>query len=119
MNINRDLKLIKCSIKFKDNFNYQYFNSNKECLFEVMQGVYRFHDKPTMLRFMISLGITCGCERIKKNNKITWNYNKTPINDSQKEFLANRARALMSITDMNSGLAVKNECKCKNKKRSK
>ena len=111
----KNIKLQPYKIKFKDNFNFQLI-FNGDCLMEVDDHIYRFHDKPTMLRFMLSKGITCGCERSTKNGKLIYLYNKKPMNEGQIEFLRNRARALMQITDMNSGVVIKNECKCKKKK---
>lgn len=102
-------------IKFKDNFNIKYFKDTN-CLYEVDDHIYRFHDKPTMLRFMLSKGVTCGCERRIKNNKLIYYYNGKPANEGQVEFLRNRARALMHITDMNTGIVIKNDCKCKKKR---
>lgn len=112
------LKIQPYKIKFKNNFNFKLIYNNS-CLMEVDDHIYRFHDKPTMLRFMISQGITCGCERKIINNKLIYCYNKIPMNDGQKEFLGNRARALMQITDMDSGMVIEHECKCKKKKRPK
>lgn len=109
------IKIQPYKIRFKNNFNFKLIYNNT-CLMEVDDHIYKFHDKPTMLRFMISQGITCGCERKIINGKLTYCYNKIPINEGQIEFLRNRARALMYITDMNSGTVIEHECKCKKKK---
>ena len=102
-------------IQFKDSYNYKCLKDN-DCLFEIDKGVFKFHDKPTMIRFMLQRGITCGAELRIINHKSQIFYNNQPANEGQIEFLRNRARALMSITDMNSGIVIKNDCKCKKKR---
>ena len=108
----KKLDLMINKIKFKDNYNLEAYR-NTDRLYRIQSGIYMFDDKPTMLRFMKALGITCGCERRLIKNKIEYFYNYRKMNLEQKEFLANRARALESITDMTSGIVIKNDCKCK------
>lgn len=108
----KKLGLMTNKIKFKDNLNIEVYRNNDR-LYRIDSGFYKFDDKPTMLRFMKELGITCGCERRIVNHKAEYYYNYRKMNQEQKEFLANRARALEHITDMNSGIIIKNECKCK------
>ena len=102
-------------IKLIDNFNMRLFKDNN-CLYEIENHTYKFHDKPTMIRFMLNSGVTCGCERRIINHKLVYYYNNQPANEGQIEFLRNRARALMYITDMNTGIVIKNDCKCKKKR---
>lgn len=102
-------------IQFKDNYNMRLFKDNN-CLYEIENHTYKFHDKPTMIRFMLNSGVTCGCERRIINHKLVYYYNNQPANEGQIEFLRNRARALMYITDMNTGIVIKNDCKCKKKR---
>lgn len=109
------IKIQPYKIKFKNNFNFKLIYNNT-CLMEVDDHIYRFHDKPTMIRFMLNSGVTCGCERRIINRKLVYYYNNQPVNEGQIEFLRNRARALMHITDMNTGIIIKNDCKCKKKK---
>mgnify|MGYP004460299789 FL=1 len=102
-------------IKLIDNFNMRLFKNN-DCLYEIENHIYKFYDKPTMVRFMLHSGVTCGCERRIQNNNLVYYYNNRPANEGQIEFLRNRARALMHITDMNTGIVIKNDCKCKKKR---
>lgn len=99
-------------IQFKNSYNYKCFK-DKDCLFEIEKGIFKFYDKPTMIRFMLQCGITCGAELKIINHKSRIFYNNKQANEGQIEFLRNRARALMHITDMNSGIVIKNDCKCK------
>lgn len=108
----KNIKFQINKIIIKDNFNMRLFKDDN-CLYEIENHIYKFHDKPTMIRFMLNSGITCGCERRIQNNKLVYYYNNQPANEGQIEFLRNRARALMHITDMNTGKVTKNECKCK------
>ena len=70
----KKLGLMTNKIKFKDNLNIEVYRNNDR-LYRIDSGFYKFDDKPTMLRFMKELGITCGCERRIVNHKAEYYYN--------------------------------------------
>lgn len=62
--------------------------------YSVINGVYKFYNKDTMIKFMKSYGITCGCERRLINDRIQLCYNGQPMTKEQYDFLSKRAGVL-------------------------
>lgn len=62
--------------------------------YTVINGVYKFYNKDTMLKFMRNYGITCGCERRLNNGKIQLCYNGQPMTKEQYNFLSKRVDML-------------------------
>jgi hypothetical protein len=62
--------------------------------YTVINGVYKFYNKDTMLKFMKSYGITCGCERRLINDRIQLCYNGQPMTKEQYNFLSKRVNML-------------------------
>lgn len=62
--------------------------------YTVINGVYKFYNKDTMIKFMKSYGITCGCERRLINGRVQLCYNGQPMTKEQYDFLSKRADVL-------------------------
>ena len=62
--------------------------------YTVIDGVYKFYNKDTMLKFMRNYGITCGCERRTINNKVKFFYNNKEMTEQQYDFIRKRADSL-------------------------
>lgn len=62
--------------------------------YSVINGVYKFYNKDTMIKFMKSYGITCGCERRLINDRIQLCYNGQPMTKEQYTFLSKRVDML-------------------------
>jgi len=62
--------------------------------YTVINGVYKFYNKDTMIKFMKSYGITCGCERRLINDRVQLCYNGQPMTKEQYDFLSKRADVL-------------------------
>lgn len=60
----------------------------------VNDGVYKFYNRDTMLKFMRNYGITCGCERRTINNKVKFFYNNKEMTEQQYNFIRKRADSL-------------------------
>lgn len=60
----------------------------------VNDGVYKFYNRDTMLKFMRNYGITCGCERRIINNKVKFFYNNKEMTEQQYNFIRKRADSL-------------------------
>lgn len=60
----------------------------------VNDGVYKFYNRDTMLKFMRNYGITCGCERRTVNNKVKFFYNNKEMTEQQYNFIRKRADSL-------------------------
>ena len=110
MKVNRNRKIK--SFIFINNFNVVY-----EPYYKISNGIYKFFDKVTKLKFMYKFGITCGCQRKIINNELKYCYDNIEITARQKEFLKKRTIALQS-TLPNGVTFIKHECGCKkNEKR--
>lgn len=59
--------------------------------YTVINGVYKFYNRDTMLKFMHDYGITCGCERKVINNRVKFYYNGQPVTKEQYNFIKNRS----------------------------
>lgn len=59
--------------------------------YTVINGVYKFYNRDTMLKFMYDYGITCGCERKVINNRVKFYYNGQPVTKEQYNFIKNRS----------------------------
>lgn len=62
--------------------------------YSVINGVYKFYNKDTMLKFMRNYGITCGCERRLTNGRVQLCYNGQPMTKEQYNFLSKRVDML-------------------------
>lgn len=62
--------------------------------YTVINGVYKFYNKDTMIKFMKSYGITCGCERRLINGRVQLCYNGQPMTKEQYNFIKNRSKML-------------------------
>lgn len=62
--------------------------------YTVINGVYKFYNKDTMIEFMKSYGITCGCERKQLQNRIRFYYNGQMMTEPQYNFIRKRAEML-------------------------
>lgn len=62
--------------------------------YTVIDGVYKFYNKDTMLKFMRNYGITCGCERRVINNKVRFFYNNKEMTEQQYNFIKKRVDSL-------------------------
>lgn len=62
--------------------------------YTVINGVYKFYNKDTMLKFMHDYGITCGCERKIVNGRVKFYYNGQPMTKEQYDFLSKRVNML-------------------------
>lgn len=62
--------------------------------YSVINGVYKFYNKDTMLKFMRNYGITCGCERRLINGRVQLCYNGQPMTKEQYNFLSKRVDML-------------------------
>lgn len=62
--------------------------------YTVINGVYKFYNRDTMLKFMHDYGITCGCERKVINNRVKFYYNGQPVTKEQYNFIKNRSKML-------------------------
>lgn len=77
------------SFKLKDNFNIDY-----SPYYVIENGVYKFLDKLTRLKFEYSFGITCQCRRKIVNGKLEYFFYDYPVTQRQKDFLKKRALAM-------------------------
>lgn len=107
MKVNSKIKIKP--FKFKDNFNIDY-----SPYYIIENGVYKFLDKLTRLKFEYSFGITCQCKRKIYNGKLEYfYYYDYPIIQSQKDFLKKRALA-MNNNQVPAGTEyIKFNCGCK------
>lgn len=78
--------------------------------YTVINGVYKFYNKDTMIEFMKSYGITCGCERRLINGRVQLCYNGQPMTKEQYNYLSKRVNMLVH-TKYNKG------CGCAKNKR--
>ena len=62
--------------------------------YSVINGVYKFYNKDTMIKFMKSYGITCGCERRLINGRVQLCYNGQPMTKEQYNYLSKRVDML-------------------------
>lgn len=62
--------------------------------YTVINGVYKFYNKDTMIKFMKSYGITCGCGRRLINGRVQLCYNGQPMTEEQYNFIRKRAEML-------------------------
>lgn len=62
--------------------------------YTVINGVYKFYNKDTILKFMKSYGITCGCERRLINGRVHLYYSGQPMTKEQYNFLSKRVNML-------------------------
>lgn len=60
----------------------------------VKDGVYKFYNNDTRIRFMKNYGITCGCERRVVDGKVKFFYNDYEMTKEQYIFLSKRASML-------------------------
>lgn len=96
------------SFKFKDNFNIDY-----SPYYVIENGVYKFLDKLTRLKFEYSFGITCQCRRKIVNGKLEYFFYDYPVTQRQKDFLKKRALA-MNNNQVPAGTEYKRiNCGCK------
>lgn len=58
--------------------------------YTVINGVYKFYNRKTMLEYMRNYGITCGCERRLINGRVHLYYNGQPMTKEQYNFLSKR-----------------------------
>lgn len=79
---------------------YKYTKSTYNKLYSIINGEYRFYDADTRIKYMSRYGITCGCQRIFKDNKLTLCYNDKPMTEEQKIFIRKRAIALKSTVKL-------------------
>lgn len=94
--------------KFKDNFNIDY-----SPYYVIENGVYKFLDKLTRLKFEYSFGITCQCRRKIVNGKLEYFFYDYPVTQRQKDFLKKRALA-MNNNQVPTGTEYKKiNCGCK------
>lgn len=96
------------NIDLIENYGWHWINTNspKDVLYvdelnfidcsgyTVINGVYKFYNKDTMIKFMKSYGITCGCERGLINGRVQLCYNGQPMTKEQYDFLSKRADVL-------------------------
>ena len=75
---------------------YRYIKSTYNKLYSIINGEYRFYDADTRIKYMSRYSITCGCQRVFKDNKLTLCYNNKPMTEEQKIFIQKRAKALKS-----------------------
>ena len=75
---------------------YRYTKSTFNKLYSIINGEYRFYDADTRIKYMSRYGITCGCQRVFKDSKLTLYYNDKPMTEEQKIFIQKRAKALKS-----------------------
>lgn len=77
--------------------------------YTVINGVYKFYNKDTMIKFMKSYGITCGCERRLINGRVQLCYNGQPMTKEQYNYLSKRVN-MLEYTKYNKGCGcVKNK----------
>lgn len=62
--------------------------------YTVINGVYKFYNRKTMLEYMHNYGITCGCERRVIQNRIRFFYNGQMMSQEQYNFIKNRSKML-------------------------
>lgn len=62
--------------------------------YTVINGVYKFYNRKTMLKYMHNYGITCGCERKLINGRVKFYYNGQPMTKEQYNFLSKRVDIL-------------------------
>lgn len=62
--------------------------------YTVINGVYKFYNRETMLEYMRNYGITCGCERRLINGRVQLCYNGQPMTKEQYNFVKNRSKML-------------------------
>lgn len=62
--------------------------------YTVINGVYKFYNRQTMLEYMRNYGITCGCERRLINGRVQLCYNGQPMTKEQYDFLSRRVDML-------------------------
>lgn len=93
---------------------YKYINEQYIKLYSIINGTYTFYDADTRIKYMSRYGITCGCQRIFKDGKLTLCYNDKPMTEEQKIFIQKRATVLKSTTKLK--LKLKG-CNCGKKQR--
>lgn len=77
--------------------------------YTVINGVYKFYNRDTMLKFMYDYGITCGCERRLINGRVQLCYNGQPMTKEQYNYLSKRVN-MLEYTKYNKGCGcVKNK----------
>lgn len=77
--------------------------------YTVINGVYKFYNKDTMIKFMKSYGITCGCKRRLINGRVQLCYNGQPMTKEQYNYLSKRVN-MLEYTKYNKGCGcVKNK----------
>lgn len=75
---------------------YRYIKSTYNKLYSIINGEYKFYDADTRIKYMSRYGITCGCQRVVKDEKLTLCYNDKPMTEEQKIFIQKRATVLKS-----------------------
>ena len=111
------------NIDLIENYGWYWLNTNspKDVLYvdelnfidcsgyTVINGVYKFYNKDTMIKFMQSYGITCGCERRLINGRVQLCYNGQPMTKEQYNYLSKRVN-MLEYTKHNKGCGcVKNK----------
>lgn len=110
MQINKNIRIKP--FKFKNNYNLDY-----SPYYVIENGVYRFLDKMTRLKFEYSFGITCTTRRQinPKTKKLDYYFYDEPITQRQKEFMKKRA-VMMNNNRIPSGTTyIHSDCGCKKK----
>lgn len=79
---------------------YRYTDIDYNKLYSIINGEYRFYDAKTRIKYMSRYGITCGCQRVFKDNKLTLCYNNKPMTEEQKIFIRKRAIVLKSTVKL-------------------
>lgn len=96
------------NIDLIENYGWYWLNTNspKDVLYvdelnfidcsgyTVINGVYKFYNKDTMLKYMHNYGITCGCERRLINGRVQLCYNGQPMTKEQYNYLSKRVNML-------------------------
>lgn len=112
------------NIDLIENYGWYWLNTNspKDVLYvdelnfidcsgyTVINGVYKFYNKDTMLKYMHNYGITCGCERRLINGRVQLCYNGQPMTKEQYNYLSKRV-SMLEYTKHNKG------CECVKNKR--
>ena len=111
------------NIDLIENYGWYWLNTNspKDVLYvdelnfidcsgyTVINGVYKFYNKDTMLKYMHNYGITCGCERRLINGRVQLCYNGQPMTKEQYNYLSKRV-SMLEYTKHNKGCGcVKNK----------
>lgn len=77
--------------------------------YTVINGVYKFYNRKTMVIYMHDYGITCGCERRLINGKVQLCYNGQPMTKEQYNYLSKRVNMLEYVKNNKGCGCAKNK----------